>query len=66
MISVTFWLAADVETKYLLNVFLYQGKDETRPAGEHLSETGFETRGALHVQRQKCDQGQLIHIKFLG
>jgi hypothetical protein len=34
MTSVTFWLAADVETKYLLNFFLYQGKDGTRPAGD--------------------------------
>jgi hypothetical protein len=38
--GIKFWLAADVETKYLLNGFPYLGKDETRPVnlsvGEHV------------------------------
>ena len=37
--GIKFWLATDVETKYLLNGFPYLGKDETIPAGERLSET---------------------------
>ena len=34
--SVKFWLAADVETKFLLKGFPYQGKYETRPVVERL------------------------------
>lgn len=30
--GIKFWLAADVDTKYLLNGFPFLGKDDTRPA----------------------------------
>ena len=33
-----FWLAADVNSKYLVNGFPYLGKDDMRPAGQSLSE----------------------------
>ncbi|GFV56779.1 DDE_Tnp_1_7 domain-containing protein [Trichonephila clavipes] len=33
-----FWLAADVDSKYVLNVFPYLGKDEERPENLSLSE----------------------------
>ena len=36
--GIKFWLAVDVETKYLLNGFPYLGKDEQRPANETLAE----------------------------
>ncbi|KAM6999965.1 piggyBac transposable element-derived protein 4-like [Tautogolabrus adspersus] len=37
--GIKFWLAADVETKYFLNGFPYLGKDDTRPANQHLGES---------------------------
>ena len=36
--GIKFWLAANVETKYLLNGFPYLGKDETRPGHQCLGE----------------------------
>ena len=33
-----FWLAVDVNSKYLVNGFSYLGKDETRPAGVRLAD----------------------------
>ncbi|XP_062400077.1 piggyBac transposable element-derived protein 4-like isoform X1 [Sardina pilchardus] len=36
--GIKFWVAADSQTKYMLNAFPYLGKDESRPAGEGLSE----------------------------
>ena len=32
-IGIKFWMAADVKTTYMLNSFLYIGKDDLRPAG---------------------------------
>ncbi|XP_035283504.1 uncharacterized protein LOC118232545 [Anguilla anguilla] len=32
------WLAADVDSKYMLNGFPYLGKDESRPPGQRLGE----------------------------
>ncbi|XP_041641302.1 uncharacterized protein LOC121508476 [Cheilinus undulatus] len=37
--GIKFWLAADVDTKYLLNGFPYLGKDEARPAHQRLGES---------------------------
>ena len=37
--GIKFWLAADVQSKYLVNAFPYLGKDETRTPGERLSES---------------------------
>ncbi|XP_049435206.1 uncharacterized protein LOC125890554 isoform X5 [Epinephelus fuscoguttatus] len=37
--GIKFWLAADVETKYLLNGLPYLGKDTTRPAQQRLGES---------------------------
>ncbi|KAK0136475.1 PiggyBac transposable element-derived protein 4 [Merluccius polli] len=37
--GIKFWIAADVDTKYMLNALPYLGKDPTRPAGERASET---------------------------
>lgn len=36
--GIKFWLAVDVESKYLLNGFPYLGKDETRPSDQSVSE----------------------------
>ena len=36
--GIKFWIAADVKTKYMLNSFLYMGKDDSRPAGVTLNE----------------------------
>ncbi|XP_035272145.1 piggyBac transposable element-derived protein 4-like [Anguilla anguilla] len=36
--GIKFWIAADVETKYMLNAFPYLGKDEARPVGERLAD----------------------------
>ncbi|XP_068215907.1 piggyBac transposable element-derived protein 4-like [Palaemon carinicauda] len=35
--GIKFWIAADTESKYLLNAFPYLGKDELRPANQPLS-----------------------------
>lgn len=37
--GIKFWLAADVDTKYLVNGFPYLGKDESHPPGQTLSES---------------------------
>ncbi|XP_049440208.1 uncharacterized protein LOC125893527 isoform X1 [Epinephelus fuscoguttatus] len=37
--GIKFWLAADVETKYMLNGFPYLGKDTTRPATQSPEES---------------------------
>ncbi|KAJ8892572.1 hypothetical protein PR048_005153 [Dryococelus australis] len=36
--GIKFWLAADVDTKYLSNGFPYLGKDDNRPPNQSLSE----------------------------
>ncbi|KAK2579991.1 hypothetical protein KPH14_012297 [Odynerus spinipes] len=36
--GINFWLAADVQSKYLINGFPYLGKDEIRPSGVPLNE----------------------------
>ena len=36
--GIKFWVAADVETKYMLNAHPYLGKDNSRPSGQHLSD----------------------------
>ncbi|XP_068250625.1 uncharacterized protein [Palaemon carinicauda] len=35
--GIKFWIAADTESKHMLNAFPYLGKDEFRPANQHLS-----------------------------
>lgn len=37
--GIKFWLAADVETKYMLNGYPYLGKDPSRPATQSLGES---------------------------
>ncbi|KAM3603127.1 uncharacterized protein V6R79_016937 [Siganus canaliculatus] len=37
--GIKFWLAVDVESKYMLNGFPYLGKDESRPATQGLGES---------------------------
>ena len=37
--GIKFWLAVDLESKYILNAIPYLGKDETRPATQRLSES---------------------------
>ena len=37
--DIKFWLAADVEFKYIPNAIPYLGKDETRAATQRLSES---------------------------
>ena len=37
--GIKFWLAVDLESKYILNGIPYLGKDETRPATQRLSES---------------------------
>ena len=37
--GIKFWLAADVEFKYIPNAIPYLGKDEARPATQRLSES---------------------------
>ena len=36
--GIKFWLAVDVESKYILNAILYLGKDESRPSTQRLSD----------------------------
>ena len=36
--GIKFWMAADVQTKYMLHSFPYLGKDDSRPAGIALGE----------------------------
>ena len=36
--GIKFWLAADLDSKYMLNGFPYLGKDESRPATQSLGE----------------------------
>ncbi|KAM3843042.1 uncharacterized protein ACN63O_021716 [Diretmus argenteus] len=47
--GIKFWLAADVDSKYVVNGFPYLGKDENRPAHQHLGEgeRGDEADGAI-------------------
>ena len=35
---INFWLAVDLESKYILNSIPYQGKDESRPSTQRLSD----------------------------
>ena len=35
--GIKFWLAVDVESKYILNAILYLGKNESRPSTQRLS-----------------------------
>ncbi|XP_015233509.1 PREDICTED: uncharacterized protein LOC107086819 [Cyprinodon variegatus] len=37
--GIKFWVACDLKSKYICNVFPYLGKDPDRPSGERLSET---------------------------
>ena len=37
--GIKFWIAVDLESKYILNAIPYLGKDETRPATQRLSES---------------------------
>lgn len=37
--GIKFWIAADLDTKYMCNAMPYLGKDSTRPVGERLSES---------------------------
>ncbi|XP_030580344.1 uncharacterized protein LOC115776720 [Archocentrus centrarchus] len=37
--GIKFWVACDLKSKYICNVFPYLGKDPSRPSGERLSET---------------------------
>ena len=37
--DIKFWIAVDLESKYILNAIPYLGKDETRPATQRLSES---------------------------
>jgi len=37
-VGIKFWIAADLDTKYMCNAIPYLGKDPTRPKGERLSE----------------------------
>ncbi|XP_034039481.1 uncharacterized protein LOC117522186 [Thalassophryne amazonica] len=36
--GIKFWVACDLKSKYICNVFPYLGKDPSRPSGERLSE----------------------------
>ena len=36
--GIKFWMAADVDTKYMLHSIPYPGKDDSRPAGVKLNE----------------------------
>ena len=36
--GIKFWLAVDVESKYILNAIPYLGKDESRPCTQRLSD----------------------------
>ncbi|KAM3864756.1 activating transcription factor 7-interacting protein 1-like [Diretmus argenteus] len=47
--GIKFWLAADVDSKYVVNGFPYLSKDENRPAHQHLGEgeRGDEADGAI-------------------
>ncbi|XP_032410286.1 piggyBac transposable element-derived protein 4-like [Xiphophorus hellerii] len=37
--GIKFWVACDLKSQYICNVFPYLGKDPSRPSGERLSET---------------------------
>lgn len=37
--GIKFWVAADVQTKYMLNMFPYLGKDERRPTSQRLPDS---------------------------
>ena len=37
--DIKFWIAVDLESKYILNAIPYLGKDETRPGTQRLSES---------------------------
>ncbi|XP_027856877.1 uncharacterized protein LOC114134454 [Xiphophorus couchianus] len=37
--GIKFWVACDLKSQYICNVFPYLGKDPNRPSGERLSET---------------------------
>ncbi|KAL6470251.1 hypothetical protein MHYP_G00213700 [Metynnis hypsauchen] len=37
--GIKFWLACDLKSKYICNVFPYLGKDPSRPSGERVSKT---------------------------
>ena len=38
-LGIIFWIAVDLESKYILNAIPYLGKDETRPATQRLFES---------------------------
>ena len=48
--SMKFWLAVDVEFKYILNAIPYLGKDESRPSTQRLSywQDCHDSHGTIH------------------
>lgn len=49
--GIKFWVAADTESKYMLNAFPYLGKDEFRPGNQPLSVCYAATNGSIHWGR---------------
>ena len=52
-----YWLAMDKESKYVINVFPYAGKDEIRSSTEHVSDCV-----AMQLMRPYCCKGRNVTI----
>ncbi|XP_047224113.1 uncharacterized protein LOC124869915 [Girardinichthys multiradiatus] len=57
MFGIKFWIAADLETKFMCNAIPYLGKDPTRPTGERLSENVV-----LKLMEPFMDQGRTVTL----
>ena len=53
--GIKFWLIVDVDSKYLLNAFLYLGKDDFRPTNVSVS-----THVVLKLAEPLLDEGRAI------
>ncbi|XP_019731207.1 LOW QUALITY PROTEIN: piggyBac transposable element-derived protein 4-like [Hippocampus comes] len=56
-LGIKFWIAADLDTKYMCNAIPYLGKDPTRPTGERLSENVV-----LKLMEPFLDQGRTVTV----
>ena len=57
--GIKFWIAVDLESKYILNAIPYLGKDETRPGTQRLSESVV-----IKLVKPYLDKGRNVTTDF--
>lgn len=62
--GIKFWLAADVETKYIVNGYPYLGKDPSRPTTQSLGESVVLKLMETYVEREKYHRS-FLHLSPL-